>query len=52
MPQIILNVLLIVALVAVVVLLAFARMWMRRAVYNKMNQPGKQKSAIQKWFGW
>ncbi len=52
MPQSILNVVLIVALVVLIVLLAFARRWMRRAVYVKMNQPGKQKSAIQKWFGW
>jgi hypothetical protein len=29
-----------------------ARVWMRRAVYAKMNQPGKQKSALQKFFGW
>lgn len=40
--------------VAVVVIVAgvFARAWMRRAVYAKMNQPGKKKSALQKFFGW
>lgn len=30
----------------------YARRAMRRAVYQKMNQPGKQKSALQKFFGW
>lgn len=52
LPQSILNVVVIVALVILIVLLVFARRWMRRAVYNSMNQPGKQKSAIQKWLGW
>lgn len=52
MPQSIVNILVIVGLVILMALLVYARTKMRRAVYNKMNQPGKQKSAIQKWFGW
>jgi hypothetical protein len=52
LPQSIVNILVIVALVALIVVLVYARRQMRRAVYNKMNQPGKQKSAIQKWLGW
>jgi hypothetical protein len=52
MPQSVINVLVVAGLVILIGLLAFARRWMRSALYDKMNQPGKQKSAIQKWLGW
>lgn len=46
------QVLVIVGMVILIVLLMYARRAMRRAVYQKMNQPGKPKSALQKFFGW
>jgi glucose uptake protein GlcU len=52
MPPIVQDVILGVAAVVVIVAGVFARAWMRKAVYEKMNQPGKKKSALQKFFGW
>ena len=52
MPQVVENALIIVGCIVVLAGAVSARVWMRRAVYQKMNQPGKQKSALQKFFGW
>lgn len=42
----------IVGAVALIVVAVVSRRLLRRKVYQQMNQPGKQKSAIQKFFGW
>jgi hypothetical protein len=52
MPQAVQDTLYIIGGVALIAVALVARVWMRRAVYAKMNQPGKQKSALQKFFGW
>ena len=46
------QVLLIVGALVVIVLAVFARSFLRQKVYQQMNQPGKKKSALQKFFGW
>jgi hypothetical protein len=46
------QVLLVVGAVVLIVVAVVARGWMRQKVYQQMNQPGKKKSAIQKFFGW
>ncbi len=52
MSQAIQDAIYVVGALVVIGVAVAARTWMRRAVYAKMNQPGKQKSALQKFFGW
>lgn len=46
------QVLLLVGGLALIVVAVVARGWMRQKLYQQMNQPGKKKSAIQRFFGW
>ena len=46
------QLLLVVGAVVVIVAAVVARIFLRQKLYQRMNQPGKQKSALQKFFGW